>query len=311
VRNVKNPATKCNAKRMLSAGTRKPIVARTVPEIAYVNGEFVPLERAVVHVEDRGFQFGDAVYEVIRTYSGKLFSVEEHVGRLFRSLGAIDLRHSFTKEQLASLAGEGVRRSEFAEAVVYLQVTRGRAPRNRAIPGAYEPTLVMTVRELQPLPAEVLENGVKVITLPDNRWARCDIKSVTLLANVLAYHEARQAGAHDAILIEPEGTVAEGTAGNVFVFAGGRLRTPPKGPRILSGVTREKVLAAAAAAGIPTGEGTITKQELLGADEVFLTSTTAEVLPVTSIDGRNVGAGKPGSMARRVYEQFLRMYAGR
>lgn len=278
-----------------------------MPEIAYVNGKFVPLEDAVVHVEDRGFQFGDGVYEVMRTYNGKLFSVEEHLGRLFRSLEAIDLRHSFAKEQLAALADDGVRRSGFGEAVVYLQITRGRAPRNRSVPGTYEPTLVMTVRELQP----VSRNGIAVVTMPDPRWARCDIKAVTLLANVLAHHAARQAGAHDAIFVEPDGTIAEGTAGNVFVVAGGRLRTPPKGLRILSGVTREKILAAAVAAGIGTTEEAITKQDLVAADEVFLTSTTAEVLPVTRLDGRPVGDGKPGTISRTVYEQFLRMYAGR
>lgn len=289
----------------------EPIVARAVPEIANINGEFVPWERALVHVEDRGFQFADAVYEVMRTYGGRLFAVDEHVARLFRSLEAIDLRHRYSKEQLAGIAAEGVRRSEFAEAVVYLQITRGRSPRSRAVPAAYEPTLVMTVRELQPLPREVLENGVKAITLADNRWSRCDIKSVALLANVLAHHTARNAGAHDAIFVEPDGAVTEATAGNVFVVNGGRLRTPAKGPKILAGVTRDKILAAAGAAGLPVTEERITQAELLSADEIFLTSTTAEVLPVTRVDDRAIGTGKPGPAGKRVYEQFVRMYAQR
>lgn len=282
-----------------------------MPEIAYVNGTFLPLDQAVVHVEDRGFQFADAVYEVMRTYGGRLFAVDEHLARLFRSLDAIDLRHNFTEQQLAALATEGVRRGGFAETVVYLQITRGRAPRNRAIPATCQPTVVMTVRDLQPISREAMESGVRVITLPDNRWSRCDVKSVALLANVLAHHAARQAGAHDAIFVEADDTITEATAGNVFLATDGRLRTPAKNPKILSGVTREKILQAAKAAGITTVEERIKKTELLRATEVYLTSTTVEVLPVTMVDGQIVGSGKPGPVAQRVREEFLRIFAGR
>lgn len=281
-----------------------------MPEIAYVNGEFLPLENAMIHVEDRGFQFADAVYEVLRTYGGKPFAVEEHVARLFRSLDAIELDHNFAPESFSALIEEAVQRAGFAEAVVYLQVSRGTAPRRRDFPSSAAPTLVLTVRALEPLPRAIREQGIKVVTTPDFRWARCDIKSVALLANVLAYNHARAAGAYDAIFVEADGTVNESTAGNVFVIARGALRTPPKGPKLLSGVTRDKILLAARAANVPCAEERLTKTELLAADEVFLTSTTVELLPVVAVDGKAIGSGRPGPVTARVYEKFSKMAGG-
>ena len=279
-----------------------------MPEIAYVNGEFLPLERAMVHVEDRGFQFADGIYEVVRTYGGKAFATDEHVARLFRSLEAIELKAPLTAEDLKSVIQEGIQRSGFAEAIVYLQITRGRAPRHRGMPKDAKPTMVMTVREL-PAPATKLrENGIAVITLPEFRWARCDIKSIALLPSVLAYHAAKTAGANDAIFVDEDDTVNEATAGNVFVVAQGRLRTPPKSMHILSGVTRDKLLLASGKAGIETIEERITKSELYAADEIFLTSTTAEVVPVVTVDGKQIGNGKPGPVSARIFEAFARMF---
>jgi D-alanine transaminase len=278
-----------------------------VPEIAYVNGRFLPLDRATVHVEDRGFQFADAVYEVVRTYHGQPFALDDHLARLFRSLDAIHLNHHFNAEQLKSVINDAVARAGFPEAVVYLQITRGRARRHRGFPRASEPTFVMTVRELESS-AHFREAGVAVITVSDIRWAHCDIKSVALLANVLAYNAARQSGAHDAVFVEADGTVNESTAGNIFVVSRAKVTTPPKGPRILPGVTRDKILQAARAAGAQTTEERITKSELAEADEIFLTSTTAEVVPVVSVDGQAVGTGKPGPVTARIYEQFQRMF---
>jgi D-alanine transaminase len=278
-----------------------------VPEIAYVNGEFVPLERAMVHVEDRGFQFADAVYEVVRTYAGQPFAVDEHIDRLFRSLDAVQIHREFPAAQLTGLIREAVKRAGFREAIVYLQISRGCARRHRGFPAECRPTLVLTVRELESS-AVLRAAGVRVITVPDTRWARCDIKSVALLANVLAYNTARQAGAHDAIFVEADGTVNEATAGNIFVVTGDVLCTPPKGPRLLPGVTRDKLLLAATAAGLRTVEDRIRRSELLTADEVFLTSTTAEVVPVIAVDGKAIGPGVPGPIAVRVYEQFRRLF---
>jgi D-alanine transaminase len=278
-----------------------------VPEIAYVNGEFLPLDRAMVHVEDRGFQFADAVYEVVRTYHSKPFATDDHLARLFRSLDAIQLKHDFTTEQLKSVINEAVARAGFPEAIVYLQITRGCARRHRGFPTPSKPTIVITVRQLES-PAHLREKGVAVITVPDIRWAHCDIKSVALLANVLAYNTARQAGAHDALFVEADGTVSEATAGNIFVLSQAVLKTPPKGSQILPGVTRDKILQAARAAGIQTMEERITKSGLSSADEIFLTSTTAEVVPVVSVDSRKIGSGKPGPVAARIYEQFVRLF---
>jgi D-alanine transaminase len=272
-----------------------------VPEIAYVNGEFLPLERAFVHVEDRGFQFADAVYEVVRTYGGRPFAVDEHLARLFRSLDSVEIRHDFTAEQLTGLIEEAIRRAAFPESMVYLQISRGQARRHRGFPSNAKPTLVLTVRPLESS-AKLRETGVRVITVPDTRWSRCDIKSVALLANVLAYQAARQAGAHDAIFVEADGSVNEATAGNVFVIAAGVLRTPPKGPRLLAGVTRDRLLRTAS---MPVAEERICRDELFGAEEIFLSSTTAEVVPVITVDGKPVGTGKPGPVAQRVYESFV------
>jgi D-alanine transaminase len=279
-----------------------------VPEIAYVNGEFLPLERATVRVEDRGFQFADGVYEVVRTYNGKPFATGEHLARLSRSLEAIELKNPLGVEQWKSIIDEGIRRSSFAEAIVYLQITRGCAPRHRGMPKDAEPTIVMTVRKLGPSAMKVRETGIAVITVPEFRWARCDIKSIALLPSVLAYQAAKKAGANDAIFVGDDGTVNESTAGNVFVVTEGRLRTPPKGTRILPGVTRDKLLEAARAVGIETAEERITKSELLSAPEVFLSSTTAEVTPVATVDGKQIGNGKPGPVSAWVYEQFARMF---
>jgi len=267
-----------------------------MPELAYVNGQFMPLAQATVPVEDRGFQFADSVYEVLRTYGGQPFALDEHLARLRRSLAAIAL--DYPTEGLRGIIAEAVRRAAFPEAVIYLQITRGVAPRHRAIPAQVRPTLVLTVRALVPHP-EWQEHGIRVITVPDNRWGRCDIKSVGLLANVLAHQAARNAGAHDAIFVEADGTVNESTAGNVFIVRAGQLLTPPKSHRILAGITRDKFLAIT-----PVTETRITAADLLGADEVFLTATTVEVVPVVMVNGKPIGSGTPGPVTRRSLELF-------
>ena len=282
-----------------------------MPEIAYVNGEFLPLERATVRVEDRGYQFADGVYEVVRTYGGRPFAADEHLARLARSLDAIELKNPLTAEQWKSIIHEGIRRSGFAEAIVYVQITRGCAPRHRSMPKGVDPTVVMTVRELAPPATKIRETGIAVITVPEFRWARCDIKSIALLPTVLAYQAARKAGANDTIFVDEVDTVNESTAGNVFVVTVGRLRTPPKSTRMLAGVTRDKLLEAARAAGIETAEERISRSELLAAEEVFLSSTTAEVTPVATVDGMQIGNGKPGPVSARLYGQFAQMFIRR
>jgi D-alanine transaminase len=279
-----------------------------MPEIAYVNGEFLPLERATVCVEDRGFQFADGIYEVVRTYGGKPFATDAHLARLFRSLDAIELKISLTAGQLKSIIEEGLQRAGFPDAIVYLQITRGCAPRHRGMPKDAKPTIVMTVRELPAHATKLPTNGMAVITLPEFRWARCDVKSIALLPSVLAYQAAKKAGANDAIFVQEDETVNEATAGNVFLVSRGRLRTPPKSTHILAGVTRDKLLEAARAAGIEIREERITKSDLYAAEEIFLTSTTSEVAPIVMVDGKQIGTGKPGLVSARIYEQFTRMF---
>ncbi len=274
-------------------------------EIAYVNGQFMPLAEACVPVEDRGCQFADAVYEVIRTYRGAPFALDEHLARLARSLAAIDLTPRHSADQLKSLIHEIIRRAAFPETMVYLQISRGVAKRHRGFPDRYEPVLVITAREL-PDSRHLREHGITVITVPDNRWGRCDIKSIGLLANVLAYQAAKRAGANDAIFTELDGALNEATAANVFIIQRGQLLTPPEGPKLLTGITRTKLLEAARAAGIPVAERRITKADLLAADEAFLSSTTAEVVPILAVDGQKISTG---ALSRRIYEQFIKMFA--
>ncbi len=271
-----------------------------MPELAYVNGQFMPLAHATVSVEDRGFQFADSVYEVLRTYNCQPFALDEHLARLRRSLAAIAL--DYRTEPLREIIEEAARRAAFPEAIIYLQITRGVAPRNRAIPPEVKPTLVLTVRELVPHP-EWEAHGICVITVPDNRWGRCDIKTVGLLANVLAHQAARQAGAQDAIFVESDGTVNESTAGNVFVVQGGQLRTPPKSHRILAGITRDKLMEI-----MPVVEARVSQDDLLGADEVFLTATTVEVVPVVAVNGKQIGSGKPGPITKQAWATFRKNF---
>jgi D-alanine transaminase len=277
-----------------------------VPETAFINGRFLPLADATVSVEDRGFQFGDGIYEVIRTYGGRPFKLESHLARLERSAQAIGLRQPYTRERWAQYILEGLRLAAFPEAKIYLQVTRGAAPRDHAYAQELEPTVVMTVRDLRPPNPTVQAAGVQAMTMEDIRWGRCDIKSVNLLANVLARQQATRAGVFEAILIR-EGRVTEGSVSNVMVVHNGILVTAPEGAHILSGVTRGIVLDLARQEGISVQERYCSRQELMEAAEVFLTGTTVEVLGVVRIDGQPIGSGAPGpvtrSLAKRFHEQ--------
>jgi D-alanine transaminase len=269
----------------------------------YLNGRLVPAEAATVPLGDRGLLFGDGVYEVYRTYGGRPFRRKEHLERLRRSAAA--LRIAFPEVDWAGLHAELLERNglQAADATVYIQLTRGApAARKHAFPPTgTPPTLFVLARPLAPLAPELLARGVAVITRPDLRWGRCDIKSVNLLPNVLANQDAVEAGAWEAVFVR-DGLVTEGTHTNVFAVVGGRLRTHPEGPRILGGITRTVVLQAAAAAGLPVDESPVAVAELARASEVLLSGTTAEVLPVTRVDGTPVGAGTPGPVARRLLE---------
>ena len=273
-------------------------------ETAFVNGRFLPLADASVSIEDRGFQFGDGVYEVIRTYRGRPFMLQAHLARLNRSAEAIGLRQPYSLERWTGYMDEGLCLAAFTESKIYVQVTRGVAPRDHAYAPQLEPTVVMTIRELHPLPQAVQTAGVNAMTLDDVRWGRCDIKSLNLLPNVLARQQAMEAGVFEAILVR-NGEVTEGSVSNVIIVGNRTLMTAPEGPRILSGVTREVVLRLARQEGLEVHEQYPSRENLFGASEVFLTGTTVEVLPVVRIDGKPIGSGEPGPVTRQLAKRFI------
>jgi D-alanine transaminase len=268
-------------------------------DVVFLNGRFVPRPEATVSIDDRGFLFGDAVYEVVRVARGSFVEAERHLQRLERSLREIAIPPP--RLEPLGVAKELLGRNGLTQgdAVVYLQVSRGAAQRQHAFPSPpVPPTVLMTAAPFQPRP-ELAERGVAVITQPDLRWSRCDIKSVNLLPNVLAAERAAEAGAFEAILLRDR-VVTEATRSNVFALLGGVIRTHPTGPLILPGVTREVVLELAAEAGLSVSEEAVTSAELARADEVFVTGTTSDVMPIVSIDGRRVGSGRPGPVTTQL-----------
>lgn len=274
-----------------------------MPDIALVNDVFMPLSEARVSVEDRGFQFGDGVYELLRVYAGVPFRPAQHVARLARSAAALGIPLPYDSGRWEGLISEAVARSGYPSAKVYIQVTRGAGPRDHAVRGALAPTVVMTVRALDAPNSALYANGASVITVPDNRWARCDIKSVCLLANVLAKQQALDAGAFEALFVR-DGCVWEGATSNVMIVQGGTLLTPPEGPWLLSGVTRQETLSLARTAGFPVKEQRVMEADLFAAEEVFLTGTTIEVLPVVRVNNRPIGTGVPGPLTRLLMARF-------
>ena len=271
-------------------------------DIVYLGGAWLPRAQAVVSVDDRGFLFGDGVYEVIRVIEGRYLDGERHFRRLDRSLAELELPDPASSGMdLPAIGRELLERQDLAargEAGVYIQVTRGSAPRRHAFPPpGTPPTVFVAATPFTPKPEKA--TGVPVITRPDIRWYRCDIKSVNLLPNVLANQRASERGAYEAILVR-DGMVTEATHSSVFAVLGGVLRTHPNGPAILPGVTREVVLELAVAEGMEVSEAALTTAELARAEEVFLTGTTTDVMPVTSIDGQKVGMGTPGPLTRRL-----------
>ena len=269
----------------------------------YLNGHYLPLEEAQVSVLDRGFLFGDGVYEVIPAYGGRLFRLEHHLERLERSLREIRIANPHTEAEWGEIFQSLIDAAGGGDQSVYLQVTRGVAKRDHAFPENAVPTVFAMANPILPLDASVLEKGVKAVTRPDMRWMRCDIKAITLLANVLMRQEAKDEAAMEAILIR-DGLATEGAASNLFVVRGGTVITPPKGPRLLPGITRDLVLELAEAGGIPWREADIPEQDLRTADEVWMTSSTKEVIPVTTLDEATLGNGKPGPVWQKMYALY-------
>jgi len=279
-----------------------------MPLTVYVSGRFVSLDEASVPLTDRGLLFGDGIYEVYRVYRGRPFRLKEHFERLRRS--ATEIRLALPETDWIALHAELAERNGLRDAdwTVYVQVTRGApASRGHAFPAVETPpTLFVIARPFTEPAATLHDDGASVITRADIRWGRCNVKSVNLLPNVLASQEAAEAGAWEAVFVR-DSVVTEGAHTNVFAVLDGRVTTHPEGPRILSGVTRAAVLELAHAEGLPVDETPMRLEALTGATEVFLTGTTAEVMPVVHVDGRPVGTGRPGPVAKRLRAAFRRL----
>lgn len=273
----------------------------------YLNGEFMPLAQAKIPVLDRGFIFGDGVYEVIPVYSRRAFRLAEHLRRLQHSLDGIQLPNPHSAAEWNDIVGELIRRNDPGDQQVYLHVTRGIAKRDHAFPVPPPPPTVFAMSNpLTPPPPALLESGIACITVADNRWLRCDIKAISLLPNVLLRQAAVAAGCAEAILIRDDAFLTEGAASNIFVVQQGVLLAPPKDHLMLPGITYDVLLELAAAHGIPHQVRRVTKAEVVAADEILLTSSTREVLAVTTLDGRPVGSGQPGPMFRQMYALYQR-----
>lgn len=267
--------------------------------IVYLNGSFLPREQALISPDDRGFQFADAIYEVVRFHRGHGFHLPEHLERMAEGLRALRIEASpdFYPDVARRLLEENGLIG--GDATVYAQVSRGAAPRAHGFPPAgTPPTVYAFARRADPPPPPA---GGRAILVADERWSRCDIKSVMLLPNSLAYQRAREAGAMDAIFVR-DGYALEGTKANLFLAAGGRLRTAPNGPRILPGVTRSAAIQAARGLGIEVEERPFTPEEMFAADEVFFASTTLWTYPVVEVDGKPIAGGAPGPIAGRLKE---------
>jgi len=272
--------------------------------ICYLNGAYLPLKEARVSPLDRAFLFGDAVYEVIPVYAARPFRLREHLDRLNRSLAGIRMQPPMTHEEWAHLSLELVGRNRAGEAYLYIQVTRGTEfGRNHAWPDDLKPTVFAYVTAQEAAPGAFLERGVAAVTAADTRWARRDIKSTALLANVLLKKLAADAGAFETILLE-NGELTEGSSTTVHIVKDGIIRTPPNGPHILPGTTRDVVTELAERLGLRAQSCRVTEAELRAADEIWLAFSTRGVLPVATLDAAKVGSGKPGPLFQRMHGAF-------
>jgi D-alanine transaminase len=272
----------------------------------FLNGEYLPADQAHVSVLDRGFLLGDGVYEVIPVYQGLPFCLNEHLQRLQRSLDGVRMANPYSIEQWSEIIARLVKDNEGENQAVYLQVTRGVAPRDHVFPEGVEPTAFVMTNPIKPLPEWYKQDGIKAITVKDIRWAQCDIKAITLLPNSLLRQQAQDAGAQEAILIR-DGYMTEGSASNSYAVLDGVIYTAPKDEKVLPGITRDVVLELARSAGVSYREQAVSAEQLKQADEIWISSSTRELLPVTTLDDMPVGSGKPGPVWQQLdalYQRF-------
>jgi D-alanine transaminase len=268
--------------------------------MVFLNGRFLPLEQATVPVLDRGFIFGDGVYELVPVYSRAPFRMDEHLARLERSLAAVRIANPYERDKWRSVILELVAQQPWDDQGVYLQVTRGVAKRDHAFPAGVEPTVFAMSNPLVNPPAALVEQGAAAVSAPDNRWLRCDIKSISLIGNVLLRQASADAGAAETILFR-DGILTEASASNVFVAKNGLLLSPPKSNLILPGITYDVVVEIAQQLGLPLEFRDVREAEVRAAEEVWVTSSSKEMLAIVVLDGRPVGEGKPGPLFKRAW----------
>ena len=274
--------------------------------VAYIDGVYQPLNRPGIMVEDRGYQFADGVYEVCAIRGGVLCDEDAHLARLERSLGEMDMPLPMSLPALKLVMRETIRRNLVRDGLVYVQISRGVAPREHSYGAGLQPVVVVTARPIdRQKRAAIMQNGIAVVSVPDQRWARCDIKSISLLPNVLARQTARNQGVAEAWQIGEDGFVTEGAATNAWIVdAEGCLRTRPAGPEILNGITRQVLMQCAAELGLKVHETPFTLDEAKAAQEAFSTASTMSVFPVVSIDGAKIADGKPGALAQKLSDAY-------
>jgi len=271
--------------------------------MVFLNGRFLPIEQAMVPVLDRGFIFGDGVYELIPVYSRAPFRMEDHLARLERSLASVRIKNPYAREKWREIILQLVARQPWEDQAVYFQVTRGVAKRDHAFPAGVEPTVFVMANPLVNPPRELVEKGGSALTAVDDRWLRCDIKSISLIGNVLLRQVSADAGAQETILFR-DGKLTEASASNVFIVKRGVLHSPPKSNLILPGITYDVVAEIARAANIALEFRDISEAEVRGADEVWVTSSSKEILAIVTLDGKPVADGKPGPLFRRAYALY-------
>ncbi len=279
-------------------------MSNPTPFKVYLNGRLLPIEEAHISVMDRGFLFGDGVYEVIPCYNGRLFRLKHHLDRLDQSLAGIRMANPYSHDKWREVLEQLVAQAPETDLSVYLQVTRGAtAKRDHLIPANAEPTRFAMITPIPPVNPKLAQNGIAAVTREDIRWQRCNIKSIALLANILLRQEAEDAEAGETLLIR-DGLATEGSASNLFVITDGVIRTPPKSKHLLPGITRDLVLELARKEGLPWREEEIPREQLHTADEIWITSSTREIVPVTRLDGRPVGNGTPGPIFRSTHSLY-------
>jgi D-alanine transaminase len=273
-------------------------------QIVYLNGEWLPIDEAKVPVLDRGFIFGDGIYEVVPIYGGKTFRWEHHLARLERSLSKIAITNPHSREQWTTLVQKLQSLHSWQDQFIYIQITRGVAKRDHAFPKvATTPTVFMMASEFVHAPAAQREKGVAAVSLPDERWLHCDVKSTSLLGNVLAKQAAVEAGGFECIMFR-DGCLTEGSSANIWVASQGKLLCPPRNNLILEGIRVALIQELCELGGLTLEIRPITREEVLAADELLLSSATKEVLPITSLDGKPVGSGIPGPMYHALYSAY-------